>query len=181
LPAPAPGCESEREQIEKYKVNICLTGRGGSIEAARQLMAAAAAVLTAGGAAVFIDNSGLAHGATDWFTLLESADNGGVYWAFVSTVRGDAELYSVGMHMLGCRDAIIPATGDDEFDYRTLHSFLGFTAFSGAKLRDGEVVSDTSLPTFQVHAQTDDRFPADAPMFNPYGRWRLVPFDVQRN
>ena len=33
--------ESEREQIEDYKVNICLTGRGGSIEAAKRLMAAA--------------------------------------------------------------------------------------------------------------------------------------------
>ena len=50
--------------------------------AAKQSMAAAAAVLTAGGAGVFVDNSGITHGASDWLALLDSADNGGAYWAF---------------------------------------------------------------------------------------------------
>jgi hypothetical protein len=162
-------------------VNICLTGRGGSIAAAKRIMAGAAAVLAAGGAGVFVDNSGIAHGATDWRTLLDSADEGGVYWAFISTVRGEDELYSVGMHILGFRDAIIPSTGNDEYDHRALNSFLGYTAFSGATIEEGEVVSDTVLPTFRVHMQPDDRVPADAPMFNPYGRWRLVAVDVQQN
>lgn len=173
--------ESERERIENYKVNICLTGRGGSIEAAKRLMAAGAAVLSAGGAGVFVDNSGIAHGATDWLKLHDSADDGGVYWAFIIAARSEDQVYSIGMHILGFRDAIIPATGNHEYDSRTLHSFLGFTAFSGAKLRDGEMVGDPVLPTFRVHTQADDRFEADAPMFNPRGRWRLEPLDSERN
>ncbi|MEX0611538.1 MAG: hypothetical protein WD738_05390 [Pirellulales bacterium] len=173
--------ESEREAIENYKVNICLTGRGGSVEAAEKLMTAAAAVLAAGGAGVFVDNSGIAHGATDWLTLFDSADDGGVYWAFVSAVRSENEMYSLGMHILGFRDAIIPSTGNHEYDSRTLHSFLGYTAFSGAMIEDGEVVRDVVLPTFRAYRQPDDRVEADAPMFNPYGRWRLVPVDSQRN
>jgi hypothetical protein len=144
-------------------------------------MAGAAAVMTAGGAGVFVDNSGIAHGATDWRTLLDSADDGGVYWAFISTVRGEDELYSIGMHILGFRDAIIPSTGNDEYDHRALHSFLGYTAFSGATIQDGELVGDVVLPTFRAHMQADERMPHDAPMFNPYGRWRLVAVDVQRN
>ena len=91
------------------------------------------------------------------------------------------KLYSVGMHILGFRDAIIPSTGNQEYDSRTLHSFLGFTAFSGAAIQDGDMVGDPVLPTFHAHTQADDRFPADAPMFNPYGRWRLVPIDGERN
>jgi hypothetical protein len=178
---PKAPTEEERERIENYRVNICLTGRGGSIAAAERIMAAGAAVLAAGGAGVFVDNSGLAHGATDWLTLLDSAKDGGVYWAFVSSVRSESELYSVGMHVLGFRDAIIPSTGNDEYDYRTLHSFLGFTAFSGAAIQDGEVVSDAVLPTFRAHQQPDDRVPPEASMFNPYGRWRLVPLDGERN
>ena len=173
--------EDEREQIEDYQVNICLTGPGGSIAAAKRLMAAGAAVLAAGGAGVFVDNSGMAHGAIDWLTLFDSADDGGVYWAFISTVRGKDELYSVGMHILGFRDAIIPATGNDEYDHRTINSFLGYTAFSGAAVEEGEVVGDAVLPTFSAHKQPDDRVPADAPMHNPFGRWRLVPLDEERN
>lgn len=173
--------ESERDQIENYKVNICLTGPGGSPDSAKRLMRAAAAVIAAGGAGVFVDNSGIAHGATDWLKLLEGADDGGIYWAFVSAVRSEDEVYSLGMHILGYRDAIIPSTGNAEYDSRTLHSFLGFTAFSGAQLTDGELVGDTVLPTFQVFSQADDRVPRDAPMFNPQGRWRLVPVDAEQN
>ena len=175
--------EDEREQIENYKINICLTGPGGSLELAKQLMTAAAAVMAAGAAGVFIDNCGLAHGATNWRELLEHADEGGLFWAFVSTVRAEAkkEIYSVGMHILGFRDAVIPATGNDEYDFRSLHSFLGYTAFSGATIEDGDVVRDAVLPTYHTHSGPDDRFPVDAPMFNPYGRWRLVPYDGRRN
>jgi hypothetical protein len=178
---PKTPTEDEQERIENYTVNICLTGRGGSIAAAKKIMEAAAAVLTAGGAGVFVDNSGVAHGASDWMKLFDSADDGGVYWAFVIAARSDDEVYSIGMHVLGFRDAIIPATGNHEYDSRTLHSFLGFTAFSGAKLQDGELVGDPVLPTFRVHAQAEDRFPADAPMFNPRGRWRLERLDIERN
>jgi hypothetical protein len=173
--------EDERDRIDRYLVNICLTGRCGSIAAAKRIMEAGAAVLTAGGAGVFVDNSGIAHGATDWHTLHNSADNGGVYWAFVTLVRGEGVLYSIGMHILGFRDAIVPATADEERDYRTIHSFLGFTAFSGAKIKDGDLVSDPSLPTLRAYAQPDDRVPREAPMHNPFGRWRLEPMDVQRN
>ncbi len=173
--------ESEQEQVENYKVNICVTGRGGSIEAAKQIMKAGAAVLAAGGAGVFVDNSCIAHGATDWLTLLDGADDGGVYWAFVSAVRSEEEVYSRGMHILGFRDAAIPSTGNAEYDSRTLHSFLGYTAFSGATVHEGEIFSDAVLPTFQAHAEADDRVPADAPMFNSLGQWRLVQVDVERN
>ncbi len=171
----------EREQIENYTVNMCLTGRGGSLESARRLMEGAAAVLAAGGAGVFVDNSGIAHGASDWLTLLDSAAEGGLYWAFVSAVRTDVELYTIGMHVLGCRDAVAPLTGDDQRDFRTIHSFLGFSAFSGATLRDGDMVTDPALPSLRAFVQADDRTPAEAPMFNPYGRWRLVLFDAARN
>ncbi len=173
--------EDERDRIENYKVNICLTGRGGSIDAAKRIMAGAAAVLAVGGAGVFVDNSGIAHGATDWLTLLDSADDGGVYWAFISMVRSQTELYSIGMHVLGFRDAIIPSTGKDEHDSRALHSFLGYTAFSGATIQDGELCGDVVLPTFRAQVQPDDRCPPNAPMFNPYGRWRLVPLGGERN
>lgn len=171
----------ERERIENYQVNVCLTGQGGSLAAAKQLMAAGAAVIAAGGAGVFVDNSGIAHGGADWLALLEGADTGGVYWAFVSAVHNDDEVYSVGMHILGFRDAIIPRTGREDRDFRTLHSFLGYTAFSGKTLQDGELVGDPVLPTFQVHAEPYDRFPADAPMFNPYGQWRLKPLGGEMN
>jgi hypothetical protein len=178
---PKTPTDDECRRIENYTTNVCLSGLGGSIASAKQLMAGAAAVIAAGGAGVFIDNSGLAHGATDWRTLFNSADDGGVYWAFVSTVRDDHEFYSVGMQILGFRDAIIPQLANQEHTYQALHSFLGYSAFSGATIRDGEVVTDPVLPALRIRPQPHDRFPPEAPMFNPFGQWRLELLDVAQN
>ena len=173
--------ETEREQIDSYTVNVCLTGPGGSLDAARELMVAAAALIEAGAAGVFVDNSGIAHGATDWLTLTDDRDGSGVYWAFVTTCRSEDKLYSIGMQILGFRDAIIARTGNEEFDFRTLHSFLGFYYRSGATIHDGDVVGDPVLPTVRAYREPYDRMPADAPMFNPFGQWRLESLPVDNN
>src|SRR5438067_9616751 len=44
-----PPTEEELGQIDDYKVNIGLTGSGGSLEAARKMMEAGAAIVRAGG------------------------------------------------------------------------------------------------------------------------------------
>src|SRR5437773_705133 len=69
-----PATGEELATVDSYTVNIGLSGPGGSKEAARAMMRAAAAIVRAGGAGVFIDNSALAHGGQDW---LEMTDDGG--------------------------------------------------------------------------------------------------------
>jgi hypothetical protein len=53
--------DRELATIATYTVNVLLRGPGGSPQAARSMMQAGAAVVRAGGAGVFIDNSALAH------------------------------------------------------------------------------------------------------------------------
>ena len=60
--------------MTSYSVNIGLNCPGSSRQAARTIMKAAAAILRAGGAGVFIDNSALAHGRSDWLAM---TDDGG--------------------------------------------------------------------------------------------------------
>src|SRR5687768_10250642 len=54
-----PPTEEELARVDGYTVNVCLSGPGGSLEAARTMMEAGAAIVRAGGAGVFIDNCGL--------------------------------------------------------------------------------------------------------------------------
>src|SRR5262245_23001798 len=51
-----PATEEELTMVDGYTVNVCLSGPGGSMQAARRMMRAGAAVVRAGGAGVFIDN-----------------------------------------------------------------------------------------------------------------------------
>src|SRR5437879_4669487 len=55
-----PATAEELAMVDGYSVNVVLSGPGGSMEAARAMMRAGAAIVRAGGAGVFIDNSALA-------------------------------------------------------------------------------------------------------------------------
>ena len=171
--------DRDRKVVENYTVNFCLTCPGGSISAAQQALKAAAVVLRAGGAGVFVDNSCLAHGSDDWHLLAADETDGGVFWALVSFIRSKSDIYSMGMHTLGHRDAIMPRTGNDERDRMILASFLGYTYRSGVTLEDGEIIRDPSLPSFQLETETNETLPEGSPMFNPFGQWRLKEVAVE--
>src|SRR4051812_33299963 len=66
-----PASAEELAKVDGYTVNICLSGPGGSLEAARTMMQAGAAIVRAGAAGVFNDNSGLAHGGQLWLEMTE--------------------------------------------------------------------------------------------------------------
>ncbi|HEV8004175.1 MAG TPA: hypothetical protein VGP63_30200 [Planctomycetaceae bacterium] len=68
-----PATDDELAVVARYTVNVGLTGPGGSLESALTMMQAGAAIVRAGGAGVFIDNSALAHGGHDWIEMTEHA------------------------------------------------------------------------------------------------------------
>lgn len=141
---------SQQRKIRRYGVNLCLAGNGGSVEAAKRMMKGAAAVVRAGGMGVFVDNSGAAHVGGDWLHLTGDPDAGATFPAFVASYASSDELYSVGMHVLGLRDAILPRTGDRETDACVLSSFLLYTICCDTAVADGDYLGDEKAPTHRV-------------------------------
>src|SRR5207247_5586833 len=99
-----PATEDELATVDGYTVNAFLSSPGGSMRAARTMMQAGAALVRAGGAGVFNDNSGLAHGGQDWLAMAEDGGPDALSFAFVAIIRGQADVWTVGMHGLGPRD-----------------------------------------------------------------------------
>src|SRR5438132_1019195 len=97
----------ELATVDGYTVNACLLGPGGSMQAARTMMQAGAAIVRAGGAGVFIDNSTLAHGGRQWLEMTEDGSPDALSFAFVAIVRGKTEVWTMGMHVLGLRDVVM--------------------------------------------------------------------------
>ena len=87
-----PATEDELATVAGYTVNVFLKGPGGSMDAARTMMRAGAAVVRAGGAGVFIDNCVLAHGGQCWLEMTEDGGPDAVSFAFVAIVRGKTEV-----------------------------------------------------------------------------------------
>jgi hypothetical protein len=165
--------EDERNAIDNYKVNVIVSGPGGSLDAARALMRAASAIIKAGGAGVFIDNAGLSHGGTNWLDYTEDASPDAVSFAFVSVIRGQEEVYTMGMHVLGLRDVLMKRSDMEEDGYDIVE-VIRYLAAGEKPVDDGHIIADLDGPRFQAFAIDGEPRMQGSPMYNPFGRLKLV-------
>jgi len=166
-----PATADELAVVDGYKVNVFLSGPGGSLEAARTMMQAGAAVVRAGGAGVFIDNSTLAHGGQLWLEMTDDASPDSLTFAFVGIVRGKSDVWTMGMHALGLRDVVMKRTDADQFD---IIEVIRYLARSEKAIENGHLIADLDGPRFQAVTQDSTQDLAGSPMYNPIGRLKLV-------
>jgi hypothetical protein len=168
-----PPREEELAVVGRYTVNIGLTGPGGSLESALTMMQAGAAIVRAGGAGVFIDNCGLAHGGRDWIKMTDDGSPDAISFAFASIVRGDQEVYTMGMHVMGFPDLLMRAADVDE-QGETVVEIIRYLCGGGRPIGVGHLLADEHGPRFQVVAITHDDLDPQSPMHNPFGRLKIV-------
>jgi hypothetical protein len=168
-----PATNDEMEIVNSYTVNIGLTGPGGSMKAALTMMQAGAAIVRAGGAGVFVDNSAVAHGGGKWIEMAEDGGPDALSFAFVSIVRGRQEVWTMGMHVMGLPDVVMRRS-DLDADGDAIVDVIRYLCRGDKPVGDGHVLADEAGPRFQAVATSSDRFDAGSPMFNPFGRLKLV-------
>jgi hypothetical protein len=168
-----PATEDELATVDGYRVNVLLSGPGGSMQAARSMMQAAAAIVRAGGAGVFIDNSALAHGGQDWLEMTEDGGPDALSFAFVAIVRGQTEVWTMGMHVLGLRDVVMKRA-DVEADGFDIVEVIRYLSQGEKEIDDGHILADLDGPRFQAFTQDSPGDLVGSPMHNPFGRLKLV-------
>jgi hypothetical protein len=168
-----PATEDELATVDGYTVNVCLSGPGGSKEAARTMMQAGAAVVRAGGAGVFIDNSALAHGGQDWLKMTDDGGPDALSFAFVAIVRGREDVWTMGMHVLGLRDVVMKRA-DADTDGFGIIEVIRYLCRGEKPVGDGHLLADLDGPRFQAFTQSADDTHAGSPVYNPFGRLKLV-------
>src|SRR5207253_4810171 len=133
-----PATEDELATVDGYTVNVFLSGPGGSLQAARTMMQAGAAMVRAGGAGVFIDNSALAHGGRHWLDMTDDGGPDALSFAFVAIVRGQADVWTMGMHVLGLRDVVMKRS-DIETDGFDIVEVIRYLSRGEKPINDGHV------------------------------------------
>lgn len=165
----------ELATVDRYQVNVTLIGPGGSKEAAHRMMKAAAVILRAGAAGVFIDNSALAHGGQDWLAMTEDGGPDALSFAFVSIVQGDVDIWTTGFHVLGQPDVVMRREDVEKHDFDIVH-VIRYLAAGEKPVGDGHIIADLDGPRFKTVAESGDERLAGNAMENPFGRLRLVSF-----
>ncbi len=168
-----PPTEEEIAAVNNYAVNLLLSGPGGSLQAAHKMMQGAAALIQSGGAGVFIDNSGLAHGGQHWIDMTQDGSPDALTFAFVSIVQGQNDIRTMGMHALGFRDLVMKRS-DVEIDGFDIVDVIRYIATSEKPVEDGHIIADLSGPRFRIFTQDGDSRLAGSPMHNPFGGLKLV-------
>jgi hypothetical protein len=168
--------KADMKRISEHTFMLYLIGPGGSVEAARSIMQAAAGLLNAGGDALKVETAGVVHRSKQWLRLAEDGSPQALFQAFVTLV-GDTEgtIYTVGMHNLGLPDGII--SGEDPTLAASLLQGLAlYQLLSDRRLAPGHsfgLTPETAHHTLELGPsfhEENDRF-----YHNPYGMWRLQP------
>ncbi len=168
-----PAAADELATVDNYRVNVTLCGPGGSLDAARTMMRAAAAIIRAGGAGVFIDNCALAHGGRNWLTMTDDGSSDAVSFAFVAIVQGKGEAWTMGMHVLGLLDVVMKQSDAEKDDFGII-DVIRYLARGDKPVGDGHVLADLTGPRFRASAEDGPQNLVGSPMHNPYGRLKLT-------
>jgi len=159
--------------LNDYRVIVALRGSGGSLESALAMMQAGAAIVTAGGAGVFIDNSALAHSGENWIAMTEDGSPDAISFAFAAIVRGQRDAYTMGMHVMGFPDLLMRSSDVDERGDMIV-DIIRYVCDGKRSIEVGHFLGDEQGARFQVVARESDAFEDKSPMHNPYGRLKIV-------
>jgi len=168
-----PAAAEEMRRVHGYTVNIGLSGPGGSMAAALTMMQAGGAMVRAGGAGVFIDNSALAHGGGDWLQMTEDGSWDAVSFAFVNVVRAKREMRTVGMHVMGLPDIVLQQSDIDD-EGQVIMEVIHYLCRGDQPIGTGQVLACESGPRFSVLATESNPWMLARPMCNPFGWLNLV-------
>jgi len=168
-----PPTDDELARVDGYKVNVFLMGPGGSLDAARAMMRAGSAIVRGGGAGVFIDNCGLAHGGQNWLAMTEDGSQDALSFAFTAIVRGKSDVWTMGLHVLGLPDLVMKRS-DVESGGFDIIEVIRYVARGEKPMDQGHILADLDGPKFQAFREDSPQELARSPMHNPFGRLKLV-------
>ncbi|HEY1066717.1 MAG TPA: DUF4261 domain-containing protein [Pirellulales bacterium] len=167
--------EADLAPLDSHTFTLYLVTEGGSIESARKAMHAAQGLLNAGGLAVKIESSGVAHLSTSWKSFCDDDDLHALFRAYVTFVGDDGDWYTCGLHNLGLPDVSVEDDVTAQEAGRLLQAFAGYLLFEEPTLNDGETFSvDAEAPLYRLQHVHCTRFEDDL-FHNPYGLWKLTP------
>ena len=168
--------EKELQHIDSHRSVLYLVGPGGLPDRARSLMHFALGLLRAGGFAVKVESTGLAHAPQEWERMCDRKSELDLFRAFVVVVSEPGRAYSCGMHNLGYRDAIIEGDQRVKEVYLTIDTFLVYLLTEAPAIKDDQTFSrDADSPRYRMTRERCRTFPEDDLFHNPYGMWRLTP------
>jgi hypothetical protein len=167
--------ERDLATIGQHRHTLYCSGAGGSVEKARQILRVGVGLLNAGGLAVKVESSGVAHGGERWRELADSENIFDTYTAFVTLIGGKEYFYSCGMHVFGLPDALVSRNLNAPVAAQLLNAFNSYVLAENPALNEGHTFSTAAdAPKFRLNKTSCTIYEPSHPFHNPFGMWNLV-------
>ncbi len=162
----------EMDRIASHNSVVYIISEGGSVESAHDIMEAANGLLKAGGFAVKVESSGLAHPPQDWSEQCEYNYLFKSHSSFVVYVTSN-QVYSCGMHNFGMHDAIVDESASDN-PAELLRVFTLYLLSEKPEIKAGQTFSVApEAPVYRILEAESIEYGEDSLFNNPFGTWRL--------
>lgn len=166
--------DDQLKNIGEHNSTIYLIAKSGNLNSISSINKAVCGLLKAGGLAVKVESSGVAHTSDEWFQLAYSGKPEDVVNAYVTILEDGKTYYSCGMHNLGYRDAIITTASPSENAGYLISAFLSHVLSTNTELKQDEIfILSPNSPKYLLEQEECKTYEEDDLFFNPFGYWRL--------
>lgn len=164
------------DEIEQHTYTVYVIANVNSFEDLKEVVDVGAALLKAGGLAVKIETSGIAHTMDGWYQLVKNQDFFPIYSHFVTLIGDDESYFSCGMKVFGLPDAVIPSSIAPEEAADLLNNFNLYNLVEKPTFKSGETFSvGENSPIYRIQSIDDFRYEEDDIFFNASGLFDLIP------
>jgi hypothetical protein len=165
------------DEIDEHTATLYIIARTTGVEVAKELIEVVSDVLKAGGLAVKIETTGIAHSKESWLELQGKIDDlAQVHYHFLTLTDYNEFYSSFGMKTFGYPDVIVPITLSQEDALALMQSFTFYTVTNQPVLISGETYSMGIDATFyKMTIREDDRYEDGDNYNNPFGVVVLEP------
>lgn len=166
--------DQELEKIARHRSTLWVLSPDVSIAQARRMMEVGTTLLKAGGLAVKVETSGVAHSALRWNEYAASDDLQPMYCAYVNLIEGGEYFYSCGMHNFGLPDVSTSNELGATEAAKLLNQFNTYQLEELPQLDDGDYFSlDENERRYKLSFEACEAYEPEHPFYNPFGRWHL--------
>ncbi|MGD7053955.1 DUF4261 domain-containing protein [Sutcliffiella horikoshii] len=167
--------DSLLDEIEQHTFTVYVIADVKGYKGLKEVLDVGEALLKAGGMAVKIEISGIAHTRDEWLELVQNQDYFPIYSSFVTLLGDDECYYSCGMKAFGLRDVITPSSLSPEDAAELINNFNLYSLVEKVTFNSGETFSlGESSPLCKVELIDDYKYEEDDIFFNPFGLVALV-------
>lgn len=148
------------QEIDESTVVLYLIAKKTGLESVKELIRAVSDILRAGGLAVRIDTTGIAHSKESWLELERNVEDVvEVHRHFVTLVDYESFYSTFGMKSFGYPDVLAPSVSNREDSLAAVGSLSFYMVAQNPLLNSGETYSNgIDAPFFRMDIKEDDRY-----------------------